>query len=75
MIDQLLDKNLQRYYRYVYPRPIDDSNFIKKGYNDDDYEYPYNKYSLKPLEYINDDLSAGLAKEADKIVLESKNNN
>lgn len=74
MIDQLLDKNLQRYYRYVYPRPINDSNFIKKGYNTDDYEPPFNKYSLNPLEYINDDLSAGLAKEADKIILDKKEN-
>ena len=75
MINQLINKDLERYYRYIYPQPINDEKYLKKGYNDDDYEYPYNKYSLNPLEYKNDDLSAGLAKEADKIVLESKNNN
>ena len=73
MIDQLIDNNLLRYYSYVYPTPINDNKFIKKGYNDDDYEPPYNKYSLNPFKYEHDDLSAGLAKEADKIVLESKN--
>lgn len=73
MIDQLLDKDLQRYYRYVYPKPINDEYYIKKGYNDDDYSETFCKYNLHPLEYINDDLSAGLSKEADRIVLESKN--
>ena len=72
MIDQLLSKDLQRYYRYVYPQPINDEYYIKKGYNDDNYNETNCKYNLHPLEYINDDLSAGLSKEADKIVLNSK---
>lgn len=58
MIDQLLDDNLNRYYRYISPKPIKDT-FMKKGYNED--EYGINcKYSLNPLEYVNDDLSKSI---------------
>ena len=75
MLNQLINKDFQRFYRYVYPSPINDDYYIKNAYNNDNYNEIYTKYDIHPLDYINDDLSNGLSKEADKIVLNSKNNN
>ena len=75
MLNQLINKDFQRFYRYVYPSPINDDYYIKNAYNNDNYNEIYTKYDIHPLDYINDDLSNGLSKDADKIVLNSKNNN